>query len=329
MVPAPRPTAPPAPRIVRPLLVVSRDELRAYLHQLRQAWREDLSNADVSFARNRLRHEIMPVLRQLNPNLDRILADTSDIARAEESWWNEQANSAQKALWAPRSNPPGVFEPPRMLVDVLLSMPLALQRRMVRMMMDLPDLHLDFEHVEAVLALAASEPTRSEKVLELPNGAEAVRQDRELWLRRRSQSHQEHGYTLALSVPGEWDVAGRKIRASLLHAAASRKEEEKPYVSAVLLDPGLRNRGLSVRNWHAGDRYWPAHTRQPKKVKELLQARHIPREQKPFWPLVVSGNEIVWVPGFPAPERFRVRDTDSDALLLEEVPLGQTGGNEP
>jgi tRNA(Ile)-lysidine synthase len=110
--------------------------------------------------------------------------------------------------------------------------------------------------------------------------------------------------------------------------SAHLPDGDEIYVRAVLLKLDLSKSGLVVRNWHAGDRYWPAHTRQPRKVKELLQARHIPREQKPFWPVVVSGDDIVWIPGFPAPERFRVRETDSDALLLEEVPLGQTGGIE-
>jgi tRNA(Ile)-lysidine synthase len=323
------PDIPPAPRIVRPLLDVSRHELRAYLDQLGQAWREDRSNADVSFTRNRLRHEIMPALRQLNPALDETLSQMAEIARAEESLWNDQTSAAQQGLWMPRLNasPPGVFVPPRMLVGALLSQPLALQRRLIRMMVEGPEVHLEFRHVEAVRALAAAEPSRAERVLELPNGCEAVRRGQELWFRRRCPTTKAHAYTLGLSVPGEWRVAGRKIRASMTRDLTSRPQEGI-YVRAVLLDPGLQNRGLYVRNWHAGDRYWPAHTRQPRKVKELLQARHIPRERKPFWPVIVSGDEIIWVPGFAAPERFRFREADSNALLLEEVPLGQSSGVE-
>jgi tRNA(Ile)-lysidine synthase len=320
----PLPTTPPAPRIVRPLLDVSRAELRAYLGQLRQSWREDASNADLSFARNRLRHQIMPVLRQLNPNLDQVLSDTAEIAREEEIWWNQQTSAAQKGLWSPQGPRSSGSRPPlKMRVDVLLAQPQALQRRLIRMLLEAPDLHLDFDHVEAVLALAASEPTRHEKVLDLPNGCEAVRQDQELWFRRRSQAQEDHGYTLAISIPGEWDVARRKIRASCVRGTSAHLPDgDEIYVRAVLLKLDLSKSGLVVRNWHAGDRYWPAHTRQPRKVKELLQARHIPREQKPFWPVVVSGDDIVWIPGFPAPERFRVRETDSDALLLEEVLFG-------
>jgi tRNA(Ile)-lysidine synthase len=86
-----------------------------------------------------------------------------------------------------------------------------------------------------------------------------------------------------------------------------------------VLDPALRN--LAVRNWRAGDRYWPAHTREPRKLKELLQSPHIPREQKPYWPVVTYGEVIVWVPGFAAPQRFQAGESTPQALLLEEVLL--------
>ncbi len=325
------PAIPPGPRIVRPLLEITRAELRAYLEKLGQPWREDVSNLDVGFTRNRLRHEIMPLLRQLNPNLDHVLSDTAEIARAEESWWEQQqANVAQKDLCVLPSGPPrpGQFEPPRVRVDALLSLPLALQRRLVRLMAEHPEAPLGFDHVEAVLGLAASEPSRSEKVIELPNGVDAVRQDRQLWFRQRCEST-EQVYVLSLRVPGESNVAGRTIRAALVHAGATGPEAAGTYVSSALLDPSFAKSELVVRNWRAGDRYQPAHVAAPKKLKELLQARHIPREQKPFWPVVVSGDQIVWVPGFDAPEQFRVRNDASAALLLEELPLGQSAGIKP
>jgi tRNA(Ile)-lysidine synthase len=165
--------------------------------------------------------------------------------------------------------------------------------------------------------------------LDLRHGWEAVRQGQELWFRRRCQTEKEQReYDLSLAVPGEVEVAGRKVSAAIVTGEDLAHAGEGARATKVLLAAALAHRGLRVRNWHAGDRYWPAHTRQPKKVKELLQARHIPRERKPYWPVIVSGDEIVWLPGFDAPEQFRLRVGDSDALLLEEVPLGLTGGNE-
>ncbi|HET7872872.1 MAG TPA: tRNA lysidine(34) synthetase TilS [Terriglobales bacterium] len=312
------PAPPPAPRIVRPLLEVGREELRLYLQQLGQTWHEDASNADTGFTRNRVRHEILPLLRQLNPNLEQVLSETAEIAREEENWWHEQT-SAQPDLWAPRSAQPGLSVPPKMWVDVLLSKPVALQRRLIRMMAEGPDVHLEFRHVEAVRRLAAEEARRAERVVELPNGYEAVRRERELWFRHRRPITEGPCYTLALDVPGECEVAGRKIRASLTRDLGCGGREKGPYVRAVVLDSALR--GLSVRNWRAGDCYWPAHTKEAKKLKELLQSPHIPREQKPYWPVVTYGEVIVWVPGFAAPERFQARESAPQALLLEEVLL--------
>jgi tRNA(Ile)-lysidine synthase len=290
--------------VVRPLLEVSRAELRAFLEQLGQGWREDQSNADISFARNRLRHEIVPVLRQLNPALDQSLGQTAEIARAEEDFWQQQV----RCLLPPIDDNHGLD------LSRLLMQPLALQRRLVRALAERHGLQLEFHHVEQLLALAGAHSPSS--ALELPHGWEAVRRRQELWIRRRCQTQQEQcAYDLPLPVPGEIEVAGMRLRASVV----SRGNEPESSVHCALLDPALAGKQLRVRNWRAGDRYWPAHTREPKKLKELLQARHIPREQKLFWPVVLSGGQIVWVPGFAAPEQLRPAEGASEALLLEEI----------
>jgi tRNA(Ile)-lysidine synthase len=330
----------PAPRIVRPLLDVSRDELRAYLQSLEQSWREDASNADLSIARNRLRHEIMPVLRQLNPALDETLSQTAEIARPEEEFWSRQLRCLLPKLLTQSAidNRQSAIQ-----LAVLLAQPLALQRRLIRAVAERHGLRLEFHHVEQILALlGARSPSPgvpsgpavggmgcSRAQIELPHGWEALRSGQELCFRRRCQTEKEREYDFFLAVPGEVEVAARKLRAAMVTGENLAQAGEGARPSKVLLAAALAHRGLRVRNWHAGDRYWPAHTRQPRKVKELLQARHIPRERKAFWPVIMSGGEIVWIPGFAAPERFRFRDGDSDALLLEEVPLGPSTRKEP
>jgi len=75
-------------RIIRPLLNVTRQEVEQYLAALGQTWREDESNLDHRFARNRVRHELLPLLeRAYNPNLRRVLSDAAELARAEEEYW--------------------------------------------------------------------------------------------------------------------------------------------------------------------------------------------------------------------------------------------------
>jgi len=77
-------------RVVRPMLGVRRAEVEAFLRDRGQAWREDATNRDVSLTRNRLRHELMPVLRGFNPEVDVALARLSDIARDEEAFWQAE-----------------------------------------------------------------------------------------------------------------------------------------------------------------------------------------------------------------------------------------------
>ena len=67
---------------------MTRDEVEAYLTSLGQSWREDESNLDHRFARNRVRHQLLPLLeRDYNPNIRQVLSDTAELSRAEEEYW--------------------------------------------------------------------------------------------------------------------------------------------------------------------------------------------------------------------------------------------------
>lgn len=80
----------PIRRIVRPILAVRREEVEQFLRDREQTWREDATNRDLSLTRNRLRHELMPMLRAFNPEVDRGLARLAEIARDEESFWQAE-----------------------------------------------------------------------------------------------------------------------------------------------------------------------------------------------------------------------------------------------
>jgi tRNA(Ile)-lysidine synthase len=124
-----------------------------------------------------------------------------------------------------------------------------------------------------------------------------------------------------LSVPGAVEVpeAGTRFEAALVSGSAA-----SGYNPDHMLDPALLQKELTVRNWRAGDRYWPAHSKAPKKIKELLQERKLTGLERKLWPVGVSGQEIVWVRGFPAPARLRPPDGTQRALVIRE--LASRGG---
>ena len=302
------------PSIIRPLLSIRRKDLEGYLAGLGQGWREDRSNRDLRHARNRVRHGILPRLeRNLNPAVREALAETAEIARAEEKYWQQEIQQVLPQAWALRTTQAvsGTLQ-----TVALARLPLALQRRVVRAAGESLGLRLEFHHVEEVLEVASGH-ARAAKSAVLPHGWTVSRHKNEVQFTLAGAAAAKNSdYEYLLTIPGQTEVpeAASRVEALLVPAPA-----EPGYNPEHLLEPTLLAKELRVRNWRAGDRFWPAHTKTPKKIKELLQERRITGPERRLWPVVVSGSEIVWVRGFAVPAKLRPRSGAREAVVIREV----------
>ncbi|MGH9579288.1 MAG: tRNA lysidine(34) synthetase TilS, partial [Terriglobales bacterium] len=290
--------------IVRPLLRTRRAELLDYLRSLGQPWREDASNLDTRHLRNRIRHQLLPQLeRDFNPQVADVLAHQAEVARAEEAFWQDQVSRLLPDVLVSTAAQGGAVA---LLQDALLAHPLALQRRLLRAAAESAGLRLEFDDVESLLHLSAGPAGLS---CSLPQGWRAVRGPRDLRFEKPTACRPAVAdYEYRLAVPGEVRVAeiGSVIRATLIPAAGAGGE-----YNALLPDATFPAAELVVRNWRAGDRFQPAHTRSAKKVKTLLQERHVAPVERRLWPVVLSGGTIIWMRGFPAPapaSRLRIEE---------------------
>ena len=313
--------------VVRPLLGTARREVEAYLHRLAQPWREDLSNQDRRFRRNRVR-QLLPLLEaEHNPGVRLALAQIADLAQAEESYWAKQVAEIAPGLIshsAPtRATPACAGDPGAESVTVdsdrLAAQPLALQRRLLRFAGEQVQLKLGFEEVERLrLLLAAHGGARCE----LPAGWEAQKQrsrtESSLRISRPGTgSGDDHSaYEYRLRVPGELPVpeARRLIRVSLVQVAEG-------HAVANLLDPKRIETELTVRNWRPGDRYHPLGDEREKKVKVYFQQYRIPPEKRTMWPLVFSNQQLIWALGMPVASAFAFRENTGLALQIEGRPF--------
>lgn len=297
----------PQAAIVRPLLATRRKFLEAYLRNLDQPWCEDASNRDLRHARNRVRHGILPRLeRFLNPAVREALAETAEIARAEEDYWQREVARILPQVWAQQSG--------TLKSAALIALPVAVQRRVVRAACESLGLRLEFHHVEEILALASSPDTKS---TELPGGWFVSRKKHALCLERKLVAVPSD-YEYLLPVPGSTLVPQINSRFAAVLVPRNRPEGYNP---DHLLNRARLSKELRVRNWRPGDRFWPAHTKSPKKIKELLPGHNLTGLERKLWPVVVDGNEVVWVRGFSTPAKLQPQDGD-EATMIQEAPLG-------
>jgi tRNA(Ile)-lysidine synthase len=315
--------------IVRPLLRVRRNHLRNHLQSLQQPWREDATNVEERFLRNRLRSRLMPLLeRDFNPAIVERLSEVAEIAREEERYSAvELQKLLQPPLWQAKPSlsapPPGQLEneiapvqESTLSCPVLLDLPLALQRRVLRSCLEQCGVFPAFQVVEQVRAFAQAGAGE----LQLPGGCRVRRtRDRLAFETPSVLPVSPADYQYSLAVPGQV----RTPEAGSLIEVIEVRDGNFPagYNPDHVYDPSLLEPVLTVRNWRAGDRYWPAHTRQPRKVKELLTARHDRGPSRKLWPVIVSGDEVVWLRGFPAPQRLQLKSHSVRALLIREQPL--------
>jgi tRNA(Ile)-lysidine synthase len=297
----------PSKAIVRPLLEAKRSEIESYLGEIGQSWREDSSNRELRHTRNRIRHEILPRIEALvNPRAREALADAAKIARAEEEFWARKISRLLPRIWKPSALGGSLN------VNGIGNCGPALRRRLVRAAAHSLGLSLEFQHVEEVLRLGPESDRTS-----LPEGWSAAWESGGIIFERDAEEPADYEYLLP--VPGKVEVpeAGVLIEASLV---------SKPS-GTVLALPGdgcliASRRGsevLVIRNWRAGDRFWPAHAKAPRKLKELLQSRHITGAVKKLWPVIASGGEVIWVRGMGVERNFRA--TGGEGVLIYATNL--------
>ncbi len=360
--------------IVRPLLAFRRRELEAYLNEISQSWREDASNSDEKFTRNRVRKLVLPLLeKEFNPSVAENLAELAEIARGEEDYWENEVSGWMgtgvhwsEPEWARRKDGadglfqialsvkdptshaqnarevvhPGMVAPqiddlqsridsaPWLVMNAsvdrmwFLGEPAAAQRRLIKAVGENAGVPLEFKHIEEILRFAA-ESGGSGKELSLPLGWKFVRKPDELVfvtpdLREPNRSED---YEYELPMPGRVQLHEFGIT---IEALRVRTEAAAGYNPEQLLSADSLPGPLRVRNWRAGDRFWPSHTKSPKKIKELLQQRHVAQPERKLWPVVTSGNEIVWLRGFPVPAQFRVKPGREAVVILETSHAGGT-----
>ena len=304
--------------LIRPLIGMDRSEIEQYLRARGIAWRTDSTNADPAFARNRIRHALLPQLtRDWNPALPETLAHTADWARAEEEYWeSELARLAAAHL---------TCEPPAVLLrtDALAKLPVAVARRLVRRAAEMAKgdlLGIGFEHLSGILELAAAAEGHGR--LQIP-GLDIFRSFN--WLRiapPTTDNSETRDYSFPLTVPGAVRLPGQHsiVQAELFENTNVTESSAGVYNEGVGgLDWYRLSGALEVRNWRPGDQYQPAGRGAAEKIKVLFHEGRVPLWERRHWPVVTMAGVILWTRRFGPAAGFAAGPESRAVLAIRET----------
>jgi tRNA(Ile)-lysidine synthase len=298
--------------LVRPLLETDRAEIECWLRERGIAWRTDETNRDLSYARNRLRHDILPQLREaFNPHLDEALSNIATLARDEESYWRTVLD---------RQRPQPLLSAPQ-----LKTLPPALVRRIIRRAIESMkgDLRqIDFQHVERILDMAQA--GKGHDRIQIP-GLDVVRSFGWIRLARTGPKVAEQAdYSLPLQAGGSVELPDGSARITL--QVLEKPETGQPYATVVneldwqrlITQDGVLP-GLELRNWRPGDRYRRVGQSQEQKIKFLFQEAKVPSWERWNWPIITYNEAIVWVRRFGVSAEFAAGPSTRAVLQVAET----------
>ena len=325
-------------QLIRPLLDQPKEALGGYAAEAGIRFREDASNAQLDFQRNRIRHELLPLLRRkYQPALDRTISRVMDIvgaeaefaARAAEEWLNwarePMPKKAKTSIRRPPREQEGEWKQP-----LFGDLPVAVQRRCVQLQLFRQGVDPDFELVEQLRVSADRPVTISQAQAqgeakacgegESPDAHATCRGDRGGGARYavRDRSGMIH---LQVAAPEEFNSSSAEVslerRAAEIEFDGARISWRVISRKGVLQQgPGVRQESFDadnvgslvrLRHWQPGDRFQPIGMACPVKLQDFLSNQKVPRDRRRQ--LVVAATaqgEVFWVEGMRISERFKL-----------------------
>jgi len=335
-------------RVVRPMLDVTRNEIIAFLGENGLSWREDESNRDVSFLRNRVRHEVLPVLEsKLNPKIRDVLLRTAEVISEEDRWLENLAgailvescikNSGLSVsggharhtksghsivgLECPESFQ-SLPDKPVLNIEALGKYPLAARRRVLRLWLACSGVSaelIDFDTVGRIENLLQRKKGSGE--VNIAGNWTVRRQYKQLSMEASLHRVSPPPFRVAVKIPGETILPEPRLRvATSLEPGVFKAKAVGPGAlpsRASISYQAVGRKKVFVRSWRAGDRMNPLGLNGSKKLQDIFVDQKVPANQRKRIPLFECCDEIIWLPGYRVAQGWQVGDPAVPSLQIQ------------
>ena len=283
-------------RIIRPLLFASRDEIAAYASEKKISFREDSSNSQVKYTRNRIRHNVIPEMEKVNPGVLMAITDTISHLASSSEIVEVYIEGLSEAIFRPDDN--GYTADTKVLSTLK---PLA-------------------PHIYELFRKFGISPKQTGEVISLlgsQTGRYILTSTHRLLCDRGRIIITERGESETSDYIFT-SIDDMRLSGLFTDMRIAEPDGEPLPVSPLTasLDLDRITFPLKVRNWDQGDRFMPLGMKQMKKVSDFLIDMKVPVSVKEKVLLLLSGDEIIWVMGYRIDDRFRVTGKSGSILVL-------------
>lgn len=299
--------------IIRPLIEIERGEIERFLEAEGIPFITDPSNRRRDYVRNSIRLSLMPIIRQFNPDITGTLSRTAAIFRDEERYFEIIVTKTLMKLISRKTDTRiELFLTPFEIMDTVI------MRRVLRRAIDETRglRGITFAHIEDIIHLIRDGGPGDR--LYLPRGIRVIKDYSTLILTSEVPVALKD-YTL--KIPGETilEEAGILIKASEreIEEADLSGDARELWKSVGLFDADTVHLPLSARPRKPGDFFYPLGFGKRKKLQDFFVDLKVPRDERNRIPIVVSGDDIVWIVGYRADDRFKVTEKTKRIIRLE------------
>lgn len=287
-------------RIIRPLINITRGEIEDYCNKRGIKYCIDSTNSIEEYTRNKIRLNVIPLIqRDFNENIIGTMSRTAELMANEDSYMENVAKNAYNEC---------EIESKRIDINKLLNYDKVIQRRIVRNgFIDYSaDLHdISYEHVENVLSLCHKE---SGKIIELPNGLRAIREHNTILFYKIGEK-EDFNYNIEIGKKYLFNEIGVGIMLS-----KEKYNEIGKKLCTISLDYDKINTNLVLRGRQTGDKislYGGTKT-----IKKLFIDEKIPLSKRDKIPLLVHGNDVIWIKDMKISSYFKAAEDSENVLYL-------------
>jgi len=299
-------------KIIRPLIEIEREEIEEFLKEKNISYITDSSNKSPKYLRNKIRQELMPVIKSISPQGIKIISKTAEIMREENDFINVSVTKALMRLMSRRTDRKvELFCNPMEVLNIVVL------RRALRVAIDsVKDLKgIEFDHIDQIIQLIKK--GKAGDRIYLPKGIRAIKGYSTVIITCEPPGKLS---TYTIEKPQSINIVEASLTLSLNEMNRDEVTDFGDGKKIIYVDADKVKFPLIVRSRKEGDYFYPFGLGKRKKLQDFFVDEKVPRDERDLIPIIESNGEIICIAGYRLDDRFKIEHNTTRCLQIKIMP---------